>query len=119
MTQKSALISLRLEKQSINDIKEISNIEKLEKSVIYRQAIKKGLKEIKKELALRLFAEEEYTLSQAADFADMYLGDFMELLSKRGISQDVSLDVYKQGGVYAEKFLKSLKLSSKKKKIGL
>jgi predicted HTH domain antitoxin len=95
----------------------VSNIENLDKSVIYRQAIKKGLKEIRKELALKLFAQEEFTVSQAAEFADMYIGDFMALLSKRGFSQDISFDVYKQGGDYAEKFLKNLKLSSKKKKI--
>lgn len=76
----------------------------------------KSLK-LKRELALKLFAEEEFSVSQAAEFADMYIGDFMELLSKRGISQDTPFEVYRQGGVNAEKFLKSLKLTSKKKKI--
>lgn len=114
---KSKLISLRIEEEIERNITEISEIENIDKSIIYRQTIKKGLLEIKKEIAIKLYVEEKFTLSSAANFADMYIGDFIDLLKKRGIKQDISLDTYLQGNKNTEEVFKNLKISSPKKKI--
>ncbi|MDD4049699.1 MAG: UPF0175 family protein [Candidatus ainarchaeum sp.] len=114
---KSKLISLRIEEEIEKKIIDISNIENIDKSIIYRQSIKKGMLEIKKELAIKLFVEEKYTLSSAAKFAEMYIGDFITLLSKRGITQDISLETYLQGNENAKEVFKNLKIANPKKKI--
>ncbi len=120
MNKKCSLISLRLETDLVKKIEEASRLEDIEKSVIYRQAIKKGLKEILKELAIKLYVEEELTISGAANLSDMYIGDFMELLAKRGIKNEIPDEYMIMADKNAEKLFKNIsKLSSPKKKIKL
>ena len=80
-------ISLRLDNKLTSRIEEISKLDLVDKAQIYRKAIEIGLKEISKELAIKLYYEEEISMSEGAKLCDMYIGEFMELLKDRGITQ--------------------------------
>jgi predicted HTH domain antitoxin len=80
-------ISLRLDDKLTSRIEEISKLDLVDKAQIYRKAIEIGLKEISKELAIKLYYEEEISMSEGAKLCDMYIGEFMELLRDRGITQ--------------------------------
>jgi predicted HTH domain antitoxin len=118
MNKKYSSISLRLENDLVEKIEQVSRLEDIEKSVIYRQSIKKGIKEILKELAIKLYVEEELTISGAARLSDMYIGDFMELLGKRGIKNELPDEYMRMADKNAEKLFKKMtQLSSPKKKV--
>jgi predicted HTH domain antitoxin len=118
MNKKYSSISLRLENDLVEKIEQVSRLEDIEKSVIYRQSIKKGIKEILKELAIKLYVEEKLTISGAARLSDMYIGDFMELLGKRGIKNELPDEYMRMADKNAEKLFKKInKLNSPKKKV--
>jgi predicted HTH domain antitoxin len=78
-------ISLRLDKETLEKIELLSKFENLDKSIILRRAIESGLKELSLECAITGFSKEELSYSEGAKLSDMYVGEFMELLSRRGV----------------------------------
>ena len=88
-------VTLRLEPEFTEKIDMLSNYEDIDKSALYRQAVKKGIKEISKEFAIKLYADGEIGVSRAAHVADMYIGDFMELVAKRGIGSNITEEQYR------------------------
>ncbi|MFH0906505.1 MAG: UPF0175 family protein [archaeon] len=81
-------ISIRLEKTVIDKIELLSTLDYMDKSAIYRKALDIGLKEISTEIAIKKFVDEEFSIGEGAKLCDMYVGEFMELLAKRGIKQN-------------------------------
>ena len=81
-------INLRFDEKTINQIDLIVKLDPLQDKVqVYRKAIDIGLKEISKELAIKLFAEGEISMAEGAKLCDIYIGEFMDLLRDRGITQ--------------------------------
>jgi predicted HTH domain antitoxin len=108
-------ISIRLEEDTLNKIKLLSKLDTQDKSAILRRAIKLGLKEISTEVAIKGFSEDELSYSEGAKIADMYVGDFMMLLARRGVQVKPYTEDIKK---HLEKSEKSLyKIFSEKKKI--
>lgn len=56
-----------------------------------------GIKDIEKELAIKLFSEGKTTISESAEIAELSVGEMMELLVNRGIKSKVTLKDYEEG----------------------
>lgn len=78
-------VSIRLNKEIIERVNLLSKLETLDKSIILRRALELGLKEISLEIAIKGFAEDKLSYSEAAKLSDIYIGEFMELLAQRGV----------------------------------
>ncbi len=48
--------------------------------------------ENKKEKALELYLAGKFSLEGATHFADMYIGDFLELMKVKGVEKNITMD---------------------------
>jgi predicted HTH domain antitoxin len=81
----------------IKSIRKIRSYEPIEESILIRQAIEYGIRDIEKELAIKLFSERKTTLSESADIAQLSTGEMMELLAEREIRSKTTLKDYEEG----------------------
>ena len=84
------LTSLRLNKKDTKKAKQLAGLLHFDQSVIMRNAVEIGLKKFSEETALKLYAENRLSLSEAADIAELSVGELMEILSRKGIRQEIS-----------------------------
>ncbi len=90
-------ISMRLPEKTYKLIEKLSKLEKMEKSSVLREAIQKGLDRMKKDLALRLYRDDELSISEAANLAETSFPEMMDLLVKHGMKSKITLDDFEQG----------------------
>lgn len=110
-------ISLRLDKKTLEKIDLISKYETLDKSIILRRAIDIGLKKLSLECAINGFSKDELSYSEGAKLADMYVGEFMEILSKKGVKiTPYSNDIKRTLNESEKKLINILSDAKKKKK---
>lgn len=82
---------MRIPKEFYETVEQLSKLEKQEKSLVVREALKEGLEKLRKERAVHLYKEKKLTLSEAAKLADVGAGEMMELLIKEGIQSEISI----------------------------
>ena len=75
----------------------------LDKSTAFRNILQKGIQEDKKEKALELYIKGKFSMEQAAGFADMYIGDFYDLMRKKGIESSLTLEDFEESLKYAKR----------------
>ncbi|MDD5194034.1 MAG: UPF0175 family protein [Candidatus Nanoarchaeia archaeon] len=75
-------ITTRLPKESLIKIKEISEKEHVDISTAIRKLLAEAIKEWKIKYALERYSEGDFSLGQAAEFAEVSVWDFPELLKK-------------------------------------
>ena len=92
---KEAHLTIRIDKVILENLDKISKYRKLDRSSVVRQALQFGIEQELKELAIKLYADGELTTSGGAKFCDMYIGDFMELLARRGVPNDIPEEILK------------------------
>ncbi len=81
-------VNLRLDEKATSQVDLIIKLDTLlDKANVYRKAIDIGLKEISKELAIKLYSEDEISMSEGAKLCNIYIGEFMDMLRERGITQ--------------------------------
>ena len=95
-------ISMRLPEKTYMLIEKLSKLEKAEKSSILREAIQKGLDKMKKELAVQLYRENELSISESANLAEISIPEMMDSLAEHGIKSKLTLDDFEQGRKTAE-----------------
>lgn len=78
-------------------VEEIERYEPMDESLIVLQALRYGLAEMKKELAIKLFSEGRVTISEAAKLAEKSVGEMMEVLSRRGIKSKITMEDFEEG----------------------
>lgn len=78
-------VSVRIDKEGLKEINEISKLEKKTKSNVLREVLGKGIKEKKLEIALEKFRDKEASIGKAARIAQMPLSQFMDVLVERNI----------------------------------
>ena len=89
-------ISMRIPEEFYETLEKLSKIEKQEKSFIVREALKKGLENLRKEIAVKLYKERKATLSEAAKLADIGAGEMMDFLVKEGVKSDISIEDFEE-----------------------
>lgn len=85
-------ISVRIPKENLLEIKNISEEEKRKKSEVLRELLIRGIMEKKLEIALKKFQNNDATASKAAKIAGMPLTSFMDVLYKKGINLHYDVD---------------------------
>ena len=96
------MYKMEIPKNLMDSLKKIKKYEPIEESVLIRQALEYGIKDIEKELAIKLFSEGKTTISESANIAEISVGEMMELLSNRGIKSKITLSDYEEGMTAAE-----------------
>ena len=82
-------------------LKELSRFVKemdLDKSAYLREIIKKGFADDKQERLLQMYQEGKLTLPEVCKKLDITTWDFLELLKRKGISLNVSLEDWLDSG---------------------
>lgn len=75
----------------------------LDKSTAFRDILQKGIREDKKEKALDLYIKGKFSLEQAARFADMFIGDFYDLMRQKGIESNLTLEDFNESLKHANR----------------
>ena len=96
-------VTARLGLESVEYIRDISKMFSLDKSTTFRNILQKGIQEDKKEKALELYIKGEFSTGQAAKFADMYIGDFYDLMRQKGIESNLTLEDFNESIKHAKR----------------
>ncbi len=96
-------VTARLGSDSLEYVKKISKMFNLDKSTAFRNILQKGIQEDKKEKALDFYIKGKFSLEQAAKFADMYIGDFFDLMRQKGIESNLTLEDLNESLKHAKK----------------
>ena len=96
-------ITARIGSDSIEYIKNMSKMFTLDKSTAFRDILQKGIQEDKKEKALELYIKGKFSLEQAAKFADMFIGDFFDLMRQKGIESNLTLEDFNESMKHAKR----------------
>lgn len=83
-------VSIRLNEDFIREAETLARLERVDKSTIIREALEKGLARVKLDIAIEMFGRGKVSTSEAADIADLSVGEMMEELVKRGIKPDIT-----------------------------
>ena len=89
-------VTARLTRESLEYIKRTGKLFNIDQSTAFRTLLQKGMEEDRKEKALELYIKGKLTLEGAAKFADIYTGDFLELMREKGIESNVTLEDFKK-----------------------
>ena len=72
-------------------------IDKIKIQFVYGTNYDALIKNIEKELAVKLFSEGKTTIGESAEIAELSVGEMMELLADRGIKSKITLKDYEEG----------------------
>jgi predicted HTH domain antitoxin len=78
-------VSVRIDKQDLKEIENISKLEKKTRSSVLREVFEEGVKRKKLNMALERFRNNEITAWKAAKLANIPLTQFMDVLTQKGI----------------------------------
>ena len=99
-------ISIRLKENFMKEAQKLAELEMIDKSAIIREALEKGFEEIKLKIALEMFSKGKVSTSEAAEIADISIGEMMDEIVKRGLRPNITKEDI-QGSL--EKALKVIK----------
>ncbi len=91
------MYKMEIPENLMDSLKKIKKYEPIEESLLIRQALQYGIRDIEKELAIKLFSEGKTTISESAEIAELSVGEMMELLVDRGIKSKITLKDYEEG----------------------
>ena len=96
-------VTTRLGSESLEYIRKVSRMFNLDKSTAFRNILQRGVQEDKKEKALELYIKGKFSIEQAARFADMYIGDFYDLMRQKGIESNLTLEDFNESIKHAKR----------------
>ena len=96
-------VTARLGSDSLKYIKNMSKMFDLDTSAALRNVLQKGIQEDKKERALELYIKGKFSIEQAAKFANMYIGDFFDLMRQKGIESNLTLEDFNDSIKHAKR----------------
>lgn len=85
-------MSVRLKEDLMKEAERLANLERVDKSVIIREALEKGFAEVKLEIALDRFSEGKASTSEAAKIAGLSIGEMMDETVKRGLKPNITAE---------------------------
>lgn len=96
MAENMKIVALRLDKESADYLNKVSSLLKADKSTVIRNILHAGIEEDRKQRALDMYKKDKISLGEAAKFAQMYIGDFLELMEERGVESNLTLEMVKK-----------------------
>ncbi len=85
-------VSVRLKEDLMKEAQKLAQLEMVDKSIIIREALERGFAEVKLEIALENFSKGKVSTSEAAEIADLSVGEMMDEIVKRGLKQQITKD---------------------------
>jgi len=76
-------ISVRIPKEELREVENLSDEEKRKKSEMFREILHKGIMQKKLELALKRFQDNEATASKSSEIAGIPLTLFLDILHQK------------------------------------
>ena len=84
VNMKTVTISTRLSREELFDLDELAESAGLDRSGMARSLVRRGLKEMKTEAALKAYAQQRASLSRASEMAELSPWDFLMKLQASG-----------------------------------
>lgn len=88
-------VSVRLKKDFVKEAEQLAELESVDKSIILREALEKGIAELRLETAIKLFSKGKVTTSEAAEIAGLSVGEMMDRLVERGLKAQITKEEIK------------------------
>ncbi len=104
-----ALISTRIPEDVEEKIEWYAEKEKIGRTIALRKILDRGLKEIKLEHALDLYAKGKVTLWKAASLADLSLWEMLDIVRERRIPMHYTLEDVEADFKIAKELSKKIK----------
>ena len=101
MRKMQSVITIRLPKEDLEVIKEITAEEKIEKSTAVRELVEMG----KVYLAILKYKDGKISIGKAAEIAGMTISEIMDLFAQLGIKSKLEINDYLEGSKVAEEAL--------------
>ena len=101
MKRMSNVMTVRLPKEDLEAVKQISIKNKKDKSTTVRELVELG----KTYFAIMQYRENKISLGKAAELAGLTIAEMMDLLSKLGIKSNIDLEDYLEGQKVAEELI--------------
>jgi predicted HTH domain antitoxin len=89
-------LNIRIPKKLARELEALAEVEHVAKIDMARQLLWEGIARRKKEVALKLYEQGQVSKSRAAELAGLSLWEFTELVERRGMRWDYSLEEAKQ-----------------------
>ncbi len=81
----SERLSVLIPAEMMKEIDEFQKVTNLDKSTLIRQLLKKSIREMKIEYALKAYAEEKVSFGKAADIAGLNIWEFIDEAHRRKV----------------------------------
>ena len=101
MKRMSDVMTVRLPKEDLEAVEQISIKNKKDKSTTVRELVELG----KIYFAIVEYRENKISIGKAAEIAGLTVSEMMDLLSKLGIKSNIELEDYLEGQKVAEELL--------------
>jgi len=101
----STSVGVRLPKKVLKYIDEEARDENVDRSVIIRKLVERGIAEFRKERAAKCYTEGKISISGAAQTANLTIPEMVEYLVSKGYKSDYSLEDFRRGVAILEKEL--------------
>ena len=92
----SELISTRIDRKTSQEIIKLAKEKNVGKTIILREAINKGLADLKLDFALELYKKGKVTLWKASGIAQLSLWEFIDIIKREKIPFNYSLEDAKE-----------------------
>ena len=91
------IFATKLDDETLGYINIVSKDTKIDRSESFRMLLKKGIDMDKQQRSLDLYIKGKLTLENAAKFANLYIGEFLDLMKEKGIESNLTLEMVKKG----------------------
>lgn len=78
-------------------LEQLQQYESIENELLLKQLFNYGLESMRREYAVKLFAEGKVSIGEGAMLANLSVGEYLELLTARGVKSKVQLADYQEG----------------------
>ncbi len=99
-------ISIRVPESVFRDVVKLSKIDHLERSFIFREALQRGIYELKQKVSVEFYKKGRLSISEAARLADLSIGEMMDLLIREGVKSELTINEFKELNKVALKKIK-------------
>jgi|SRR3989338_8397032 len=86
------IFSFRAPEEIMKEAEKLAELERIDKSILIREALEKGFERIRIDIAIKLFSEGKIATAEASDIANLSVGELMQIFRERGIGSRISLD---------------------------
>ena len=101
MRKMSNVMTVRLPKEDLEAVEQISIKNKKDKSTTIRELVELG----KIHFAIMQYKEERISIGKASEIAGISISEMMDLLAKFGIKSPITYEDYLEGKKFAEEIL--------------